>query len=252
VSSETVAVGARASVSRWATRIDRLNKWLLHDLGGGPRPLKFAWVVNFQKAGTFPALGLTMLYYREQTPAATSTAAFVYLALHGAYGLVWLMKDLAFPDPNWQRRITLPSSLVTLLGLAVYWSFGWLLISGHAQARYPLDPRLWYCACITTCMVGCTVMIAADAQKYFTLRVRPGLITDGMFRFVRHPNYLGEMLIYTSLAALVWHWFPAIALACIWGGFFAVNMIVKETSLSRHPGWNEYKRRTWWLIPGLL
>jgi steroid 5-alpha reductase family enzyme len=37
-------------------------------------------------------------------------------------------------------------------------------------------------------------MIAADAQKYFTLRVQRGLITSGMFRYIRHPNYLGEMM----------------------------------------------------------
>jgi protein-S-isoprenylcysteine O-methyltransferase Ste14 len=247
-----MAVDGRTSAPAWVTRLDQLNKWLLHNLGGGPRPLKFAWVVNFQKAGTFPFLGMMMLYYADRTPAATSTAAFVYLAMHGAYGLVWWMKDLAFPDPNWQVRITLPSAVVTLLGLSVYWAFGWLLISGTSDARYPLDAKLWYCGCIATCILGCTVMIAADAQKYFTLRVRAGLISDGMFRYVRHPNYLGEMLIYASLAALVWHWFPALALACIWCGFFAVNMITKEARLSRHPGWSEYKRRTWWLIPGLL
>src|ERR1700730_18363677 len=48
------------------------------------------------------------------------------------------------------------------------------------------------------CIMGCTIMIAADAQKYFTLRVRGGLITDGMYRFVRHPNYLGEVVVYIS------------------------------------------------------
>ena len=37
------------------------------------------------------------------------------------------------------------------------------------------------------------VAIASDAQKYFTLRLKRGLITDGMFRFIRHPNYLGEI-----------------------------------------------------------
>jgi protein-S-isoprenylcysteine O-methyltransferase Ste14 len=252
VSSETVAAGARTSAPSWAARIDQFNRWLLHDLGGGPRPLKFSWVINFQKAGTFPVLGLMMLYYKDRTPAATSTAAFVYLALHGAYGLAWWIKDLAFPDPNWQVRITLPASFLTALSLSVYWAFGWLLISGTSAARYPLDAGLWYCLCISVCLIGCVVMIAADAQKYFTLKLRPGLICDGMFRYVRHPNYLGEMLIYGSLAALVWHWFPAAALACIWGELFAVNMILKEASLSRHPGWSEYKRRSWWLLPGLL
>ena len=35
-------------------------------------------------------------------------------------------------------------------------------------------------------------LIAADAQKYFTVRLQSGLINDGMFRYVRHANYVGE------------------------------------------------------------
>ena len=106
--------------------------------------------------------------------------------------------------------------------------------------------------CIVICTLGVAIMLAADAQKYFTLRVKRGLITDGMFRYVRHPNYLGEIMIYLALALMVWHWFPALLLTGIWCELFAVNMVMKEASMSRYPEWNEYKRRSWWLIPGLL
>jgi protein-S-isoprenylcysteine O-methyltransferase Ste14 len=78
-------------------------------------------------------------------------------------------------------------------------------------------------------------MIAADAQKYFTLRVKHGLITNGMYRFIRHPNYLGEMMTYGSFALMVWHWLPVVVLAWIWGGQFAVNMTLKEASMSGYP-----------------
>jgi hypothetical protein len=26
-------------------------------------------------------------------------------------------------------------------------------------------------------------------------------------------------------------------------------MAMKEASLSRYPGWEEYRRRSWWLLP---
>ena len=91
-----------------------------------------------------------------------------------------------------------------------------------------------------------------DAQKYFTLRLRRGLITDGMFRYVRHPNYLGEMLIYGALALAVWHWFAALLLTCIWCGLFVVNMVMKEASMSRYAEWPAYRARTCWILPGLL
>ena len=204
-------------------------------------------MINFQKAGTFPMLALTIWYYADRTPAATSPVAWMYLALHGSYGLVWLLKDLAFPDPNWQRRATIASGLYTLAGLVLYWSFGWLLISGTVIPQYPLPEPQWFALCVTCCILGCALMIAADAQKYFTLRIQRGLITDGVHRYVRHPNYLGEILVYASFALLVGHWWPWVVLGWIWVTLFATNMVMKEASLSRYAGWAEYKRRSWWL-----
>ena len=95
-------------------------------------------------------------------------------------------------------------------------------------------------------------MIAADAQKYYTLSLQRGLITTGMHRYIRHPNYLGEMLIYASFALMVWHWLPVLVLAWVWGGLFAVNMMMKEASLSRYPEWEAYKKRSKWLLPGIF
>jgi protein-S-isoprenylcysteine O-methyltransferase Ste14 len=91
-----------------------------------------------------------------------------------------------------------------------------------------------------------------DAQKYFTLPIKRGLITDGMYRFIRHPNYLGEMMTYGSFALMVWHWLPFLVLAWIWGGLFAVNMKLKEVGMARYSEWTDYKKRSWWLVPGLL
>ena len=95
-------------------------------------------------------------------------------------------------------------------------------------------------------------MFGADVQKYTRLKLQRGLITDGMFRYVRHPNYLGEMMVYGSFGLLAWHWLPILVLGWIWIGMFSVNMIMKEASMSRYPEWADYKRRTAWLIPGLL
>ncbi len=75
---------------------------------------------------------------------------------------------------------------------------------------------------------------------------------DGMHRYVRHPNYLGEIMIYESFAMMVWHWLPVVVLAWVWLGLFAVNMTVKEASMSRYTEWAAYKKRTWWLIPFVL
>jgi protein-S-isoprenylcysteine O-methyltransferase Ste14 len=232
----------------WAANLRRWTDYLTLDIGGGPRPWTFAAVINFQKGGTFPFLAALMAWHGRP-----STASWIYLAMHGGYGLVWLMKDLAFPDPVWRRRITIVGGLNVFFGvLAWYWAFGWLLISGTSRPVYPLSEPAWSCLCVSLCLVGTAIMVAADAQKYFTLREKKGLITDGMFRYVRHPNYLGEMMIYGSFALMVWHWLPFVVLACVWSLVFATNMAMKEASLSRYPGWADYRRRTWWLLPPLF
>lgn len=236
----------------WAQTMRKLTNRMTFD-APGPKVMKFAWVINFQKVGTFAFLGLLMWLYAPHTEAATSTAAWIYLALHGSYGLVWYLKDRAFPDPNWEHRISLLGGLnAFLFVLGPYWLFGWLLISGTAKPNYPLPDGAWFALCITLVILGSVIMIAADAQKYFVLKVKRGLITDGMFKHVRHPNYTGEMMLYGGFALLVWHWIPAVVLAWVWLGFFASNMAMKEASMSRYPEWADYKKRTKWVIPYLL
>ncbi len=236
----------------WAEKLGKFNHWLMFDMGGGPRPFKLATVINVYKGATFAVMALLMAYYADQTPAATSTAAWLYLAMHGSYGILWVMKDLLFPDRNWQQRATIPSGIASGLALTAYWLAGWVLISGLSTQDYPLPKGLWFTLCVSLCILGCSVMIAADVQKFATLKVKRGLITDGMFTWIRHPNYLGEMMVYGSLALLAWHWIPFVVLAYFWLGMFSVNMTLKEASMSRYPDWAAYKQRTWWLLPPVL
>ena len=248
MSTTVISTSGPGKTPVWAETMRRWTDYFVKDFGSGPRPWKFAWVINFQKTGTFPMLAFLIAWHHN-----TTTAAWIYLAMHGTYGLVWIIKDVAFPDRSWQARITIGGGInafVSVLGW--YWVFGWLLISGRSQPNYPLQVSVWFCLCLTLCILGVAIMIAADAQKYFTLRLQPALITDGMFRYVRHPNYLGEMMIYLSFALMVWHWLPFVVLAWVWGGLFVVNMILKEASMSRYPDWAEYKKRSWWLLPGVL
>jgi len=160
--------GTSRTAPAWALRMRRINDWLLHDALGGPRPLKFSWIINFQKGGTFFFLGFLMWFYCGAHARGHFDGC---LDLPGLARQLW--PDLAvqgsqLSDPNWQVRITLPSSLYALFGLGLYWSFGWLLISGTAQPHYPLPDAAWYCLCISLCICGSTIMVAADAQKFYT------------------------------------------------------------------------------------
>jgi protein-S-isoprenylcysteine O-methyltransferase Ste14 len=237
-----------AKAPSWAEAMGRVNRYVMNDLGGGQRILKLAWVINFQKLTTIPLLGFFIGWYHNTRPEA-----WIYFAMQSSYGLAWVVKDFAFPDSTFHRRITIGAGIASFLTvLGWYWLFGWLLISAGAPPAYPLPDYAWFSLCISLCILGCEVMIAADAQKYFTLRLKRGLITDGMYRFIRHPNYLGEMMIYSSFALMVWQWPPVVVLAWVWGGLFAVNITLKEVRMSRYPEWEEYKKHSWRLLPPIL
>ena len=232
------APGLVSTVNQWTT-------YLSQDFLGGPRILKFAWVINFQKFGTFFfVLGLMYSYNNFQT------AAWVYLALHGTYGFCWLMKHWASPDPRWETRITLGGGMMSfMLVLGPYWSFPFLLISGILGPDYHPSGPILLCLAICLHTLGLVIMFAADTQKYYTLKYRKGLITEGMFRFVRHPNYLGEMMLYSAYAVVVGHWIPWMVLGWVWTAVFLVNMLMKEASMSRYPGWETYRKKTGMLLP---
>jgi protein-S-isoprenylcysteine O-methyltransferase Ste14 len=217
----------------------KLRDHLSEDFLGGPR-VKAAWVINLQKGGTLPFVLTLMWHFDCFTPTALT-----YAALHGSYGLCWLMKDSIFPDPNWEKKITLASAFNSwALVLGLYWIAPILIVTERIEA-----PVWMLLTSSVVYVVGVVLMMGSDAQKYFTLKVKKGLITSGFFSRVRHPNYLGEMLLYGSFALLAQHWAPWAVLAWVWIGVFIPNMIQKETSMSRHAGWAAYKERSGFLLP---
>lgn len=228
-------------------KVQKTTQYLTEDFLGGPKIWKFSWIINFQKAGTFIFLGILIEYYHNH-----SMAAWIYLAMHGSYGLVWILKDLSFPDPSWQKKITLAGGLMAFFGVLFwYWVIGWLLISGVAQPHYPTSDPVWFCLCISLCLLGSVIMMVADAQKYYTLKYHKGLITTGIHKYIRHPNYLGEMMIYASFALMVLHWLAFLILIIVWTFIFIPNMIAKEKSLSRYTEWKIYKKNSGWVLPFL-
>ena len=223
-------------LDRWLKLRDHLSE----DFLGGPKVVKLAWAINLQKGGTLPFVLALMFAFDNFT-----ATAWTYAALHGSYGLLWLLKDAVCPDPGWEKKVTLASAVNSwLLVLGLYWLAPVLLIT----TRYEAPPRTLAIATIVYAL-GVVIMMGSDAQKYFVLKARKGLITDGFFARVRHPNYLGEMMLYGSFAVVAGHWIPWVVLAWVWTGLFLPNMLRKERSMSRYPEWAAYKARSGFLLP---
>jgi protein-S-isoprenylcysteine O-methyltransferase Ste14 len=230
--------GFTSAVAAWV----RLRDYLAQDVLGGPRVAKLATVINVQKGGTLLWCLALMSVHNNYSPTAVT-----YTALHGSYGLCWLLKELLFPDPSWQVRVTLGGAATAVLTvLGPYWLIPYWCISSHHEA----SPAVLLGASLTY-VVGVVLMMCSDCQKFFVLRAQKtkSLITDGCFSRIRHPNYLGEMMVYGSFAAVSGDARSFIICGYVWALLFIPNMLRKEQSMSRYKEWKDYCVRAGFLWP---
>lgn len=194
-------------------------------------------------ATAFFVLILILVYRQWNNPTA-----LIYLALHGTYGILWVLKSRIFPDRTWEQRVSLGYGLVIWGGLSLYWIAPWLLVARGVQAP------AWYLAlCVTLYAFGVFLHFSADMQKHTHLKLCPEtLITDGIFARTRNPNYLGELLIYGGFGLLAMHWLPLVNLFTWILIVWLPNMRKKDASLARYPEFPAYRERTAQFIPFLL
>ena len=201
--------------------------------------MKMKHPINLHKGLTAPVVFGMMLLYGN-----FGLGPWVYLALHGTYGILWLLKDQLFPDAKWEEDISLGMGIIVFLLLGLYWVAPWLLIS-----RGAVPPMALVSGAIALNLIGTVLHYGSDAQKYFTLQERKGLITTGFFNRCRNPNYLGEILIYGSFALLTMHWMPAVILGLFVVIVFVPNMYKKDESLARYPEFEDYKKQSGLILP---
>ena len=126
--------------------------------------------------------------------------AWLYLATHGLYGVLWVIKSETYPDRSWEAACSLGYGLLIWAGLSLYWIAPWIICA--------MDVRVapaFAAGCVAVFGLGIFLHFVSDMQKHMQLSLAPGLMTDGLWGRVRNPNYLGELLIYVGISALAWH-----------------------------------------------
>jgi len=200
--------------------------------------------IDSHKAATaFFVLALMAFYDQWQNPTA-----WVYLALHGTYGLLWLLKSRIFPDQAWEQSTGLPYGLFIWAGLSLYWVAPWLLTSQGVQAP------AWYLGlCISINIFGVFTHFASDMQKSVALQLNPDhLITDKLFARVRNVNYFGELLVYTGFALLAMHWLPVVILLAWVTLYWYPRMRRKDRILAEYGDFPAYQKRSKLFLPFLF
>ena len=85
-----------------------------------------------------------------------------------------------------------------------------------------------------------------------TLRVAQGqhIVQAGPYRFIRHPGYLGMILMWVGASAATGNWIVLLVVFIVIIAAYH-NRIYNEEKmlLSKLPGYDEYRSHTWRLLP---
>ncbi len=192
--------------------------------------------------------GLAILGFMAFYEAWGNVNAWLYLATHGLYGLMWVLKGRTFPDKQFDKPCGLAYGLVIWTALSLYWLSPFIICSQN------IVPPPWYMGlCVAMFAAGVFFHFASDMQKHMHLRLASGtLLTGGLWAHCRNPNYFGELLIYAGFTALSMHWAPFLGLAAMLLSTWIPNMLRKDKSLSRYPEFARWKAGSGLFIPYLL
>lgn len=192
------------------------------------------------------ATGLFVVCVMALFNQSQNSTMWIYLALHGMYGILWILKSRIFPDKTWSRPVSAGYGIgIVWGGLSLYWIAPVLLAVRNIHA-----PPWYLAVCVAIYSLGVFLHFGADMQKHTSLKLKPNeLICDGMFARVRNPNYLGELLIYLGFGLLAMHWIPILVILLFVLLYWLPRMHEKDRSLSRYPQFEIYKQQTSLFIP---
>ncbi|KAJ3131603.1 hypothetical protein HK100_006191 [Physocladia obscura] len=222
----------------------KLPDFIMYDGFGGEnrkvRPIRY--VINSFKGLTLPVMVGLMAYHNN-----FGWTASVYTSMHGTYGIFWLVKEAICPDPQWQRKQPIECTIMTSAVMLTYWSAGYLTISHHVQVS-----PCYAASCLFLHTAGIVLMMVTDTQRYFQLKYKKGLISDGWLARSRNTNYLGETMLYSSYFLMSQHWFPWLFPASTMAALFIHGMLRKDESLRKKDGAEEYFKKSWFFFPNFV
>lgn len=111
------------------------------------------------------------------------------------------------------------------------------------------------CLSFLICVLAVTLQLIADCQmhKYRKNRITP-FIRIGLWKHSRHPNYLGEILMWWGIAlisvtTLGFHWYSFVGAISNTLLFLFVSVPMADRRQSRKEGFSEYKAETRIFLP---
>ena len=108
---------------------------------------------------------------------------------------------------------------------------------------------------MAVCIGAATLQLFSDVQmQRYRKSGENGLIRTGLWKYARHPNYLGEILMWwgvgiQAVSVMPDHWYLLAGALANTIMFFAVSIPLADKRQSQKPGYAEYKAATRSLLP---
>lgn len=84
----------------------------------------------------------------------------MYFVLHGSYGILWLMKDMIFPDKTFQRNANIIGAILSWVSvLGPYWIGGFIMASRNSWQEPPIGRIVLVC---WVYIIGAFLMLGSD------------------------------------------------------------------------------------------
>jgi protein-S-isoprenylcysteine O-methyltransferase Ste14 len=214
--------------------------------------------------------------------AASLMPAFLFslLAFSNTLGLIGLIQAGPDEDPMGEAHGWLRLShqaMTTAFSMLICWLFlirrpstqtrgagGWIsdvvavagtvIVLALSQAERTMDTTLALATSEALLTVGLIIMVIGLASLGRSFGIMPrarGLVMHGLYRWVRHPIYLGEFLAFGGIYALTISWYST----AVFAAFIVLQlrrMVMEERTLAgAYPEYDAYAARTSRLLPGV-
>jgi len=172
----------------------------------------------------------------------------IYLCLHISYCCWWLLEQWLFPQRRQQiftEKISLISFLFILLFVGIFYALpGYLAFINPNPISYST-----VFVAFPLYIFGSLINTSADVQKTTAKSMGAGLINDGIWRFVRHINYLGDLLRYTSFSVIAGSGWAFLVPGVI-SLLYLQRITQKENSMAtKYPEFIDYQKNSSRLLP---
>ena len=189
---------------------------------------------------------------------------FVYGLRLGGYLLIRELKSAAYrnvlrPEMDRSRKMPFGAKLALWVTCGLLYALMTSPLFFRLKNGAAADAMLWIGLAVMAC--GVALESLADLQKTRAKRKNSRRFVDsGLYRFVRYPNYFGELLIWlgmllTGTTALkgFWQWAPALLgfVLIVWVMFSGARRLElrQDRNYGADPAYREYVRTVPIIIP---